>query len=203
VTSRRPAFSLVEVLVATAVLVAVLVPLFYMFTQSVRQTSLSLDELEATNLAEEIADQVQAVPVVAGFARMPSYPAGNDPPLYVKWRDVKASGLAFPAAAPGLSIRLDTERYTRTGVPYPQEEAQAADAVYQRLWLSPAADRYARRLRVHRVLERAGALEENPGMVQVDVVVEWRDQFASGPRPARQVTMRAIVSNPLDGIGGF
>lgn len=202
--SRDVGFSLVEILVATGVLVAVFVPIMIVFTRSVRQAEVSLDEIVATNLAEEIVDQLQIIPLMLrDFEQFVSYPALNTPPTYPKWSEYKAPGMAFPRATPGLSTELDTQRFTITGIPYPQEETPKGLECSLRLYLSPLPERFSRRVKVHRCTDRAGSIDENPNMVQLESLVEWEDRSIPGPHPRRQVTVKAIVARPTWGWGGL
>ena len=63
----KKAFSLVEVLVAAAISVAIILPLSAIFQQSVHQTSSSYDEVRASFLARELIEQMQLMPYIIGY----------------------------------------------------------------------------------------------------------------------------------------
>ena len=187
---RRAGFSLVEVMVASAVLVAIFVPVMFVFTQSLRQAEVSLDELVATTAADELLDQVAAVPAVRHFQALGAYPQPNPPPAYSRWATVTTSGTAFPAAAPNFAGSVTA------GPPYAGSETPADHVPYTRVYLSPLAARFKRELKVHRTLDHPGSLDESEHLAEVEARVSFDDQFASGPHIARDVSLRTIVSDP-------
>lgn len=189
--SRGPrGFSLVEVLVASAVLVAVFVPLAFVFTQSIRQTEVSMDELAATTAADELLDQVAVTPLVRHFPALTAYPQPNPPPAYSRWATVPTTGANLPAATPGFAGTAPAF------APYALAETPADHVPYTRLYLSATPARFKREFKVHRTLDRQGTLEESEHMAEVEVRVSFEDQFLSGPHTPRNVTLRAIVSDP-------
>ena len=193
---RVSAFSLVEVLVASGVLVAVVVPLMFVFTQTVRQAEVSLDELQATTLADELLDQLLVVPAVRHFPALFAHPVPNPPPAYSRWATVTTTGANFPAGLPGYSGTADTGSFTRAGFPYAGAETPPDHIPYTRLYLSAVPDRFKRELKVHRTLDRPSSLEESEHLAEVEVRVSWDDVFVSGPRTRREVALRAIVADP-------
>lgn len=195
-THRSRGFSLVEVLVASGVLVAVFVPLTFVFTSTVRQAEVSLDELQATTLADELLDQLAVVPAVRHFPALFAFPTPNPPPGYSRWATLSTTGANFPAAAPGFAATADTGSFTRAGAPYGGAETPPDHVPYTRLYLSAVPDRFRRELKVHRTLDRPSSLEESEHLAEVEVRVSWDDVFVSGPRTRREVALRAIVSDP-------
>ena len=192
----RIGFSLVEVLVASGILVAVFVPLMFVFTQTVRQAEVSLDELQATALADELIDQVAAVPWVRYFPALISFPQPNPPPSYSRWATLTTTGVDFPAAKAGLTGNVDTGGWLLSGAPYAGTDAPAEFRPYQRLFLSALPPRFKRELKVHGVLDRSSSLEESTHLAEVEVRVSWDDQFVSGPHPTREIALRTIVCDP-------
>lgn len=183
-------FSLVEVLVASAMMVAVFVPLAFVFTQSIRQTEVSMDELVATTAADELLDQVAVTPLVRHFPALVAYPQPNPPPAYSRWASVPTTGANLPVAAPGFTGTAPAF------APYAGNDTPADHVPYTRLYLSATPARFRRELKVHRTLDRAGTLEESEHLAEVEVRVSFDDQFVSGPRTPREVAMRAIVADP-------
>lgn len=192
---RHAAFSLIEVLVASGVLVAVFLPIMFTFTQSVRQAEVSLDELEATLLADELADQLQLIPYVRRFQSLIAYPVPNPPPAYSRWATPATTGSELPAAKPGLTALLETGGGKTLGEPLAGEDMPLDERPYTRLYVSPAGPRFRRFLKVHRTLDRAGSLEENEHLTEVEVKVEW-DGLEIGAKRTREVIVRGIVSDP-------
>lgn len=192
---NRLAFSLVEVLVASGVLVAVFVPIMFTFTQSVRQAEVSLDELEATLLADELADQLQLVPFVRRFQSLIAYPAPNPPPAYSRWATLTTTGAVFPAGRPDLTDSFDTKDGKAAGEPYAGDDTPPAERPYTRVYVSPAGPRFKRHFKVHRTLDRSNSLEESEHLAEVEVKVEW-EGLELGAKRMREVIVRGIVADP-------
>lgn len=193
---RVSAFSLVEVLVASGVLVAVFVPLMFVFTQSVRQAEVSLDELEATLLADEMADQLLIVPVVRQFQSLIPYPVPNPPPQYSQWATYPTTGLAFRAYDPASSGGTVNAANGARAVSWAGDDMPVSERPYTRMYLTPTAPRFKRFLKVHGALDRAASMEENPHLMEVEVKVTWDDNFVSGPKTERAVVVRGLVADP-------
>lgn len=62
---RRSGLNLVEVLVASALLGLIAVPLFDLFGSGLRTTHATIGEIRAANLAAELAEQLEALPFEA------------------------------------------------------------------------------------------------------------------------------------------
>jgi hypothetical protein len=193
--TRRLGFSLVEVLVASGVLVAVFLPIMFTFTQTVRQAEVSLDELEATLLADELADQLQLIPYVYRFERLIAFPAPNPPPAYSRWATLTTTGSELPEGRAGLIASLDTGGGKTLGEPLAGDEAALEDRPYTRLYVSPVGQRFRRFFKVHKTLDRTGSLEESDHLTEVEVKVEW-DGLEIGAKRTREVIVRGIVSDP-------
>jgi len=193
---KRAGFSLVEVLVASGVMVAVFLPLMFVFTQTMRQAEVSLDEVAATTLADEMLDQIAAVPWVRNFQTLIAFPAPNPPPAYSRWATLTTTGVDFPVAKAGLATGMDTSGWTLTGTPYAGGDAPPDARPYTRLFLSALPARFHRELKVHRVLDRASSLDESDHLAEIEVRVTWDDQFVSGPHPKRELALRTIVPDP-------
>jgi Tfp pilus assembly protein PilV len=76
-------FSLVEVLLASGILVVGMVPLFFLFQSSLGRASLSREEFAATMLASETMDQMRLVPLNSlpvGSTMNLNFLAGKAPP---------------------------------------------------------------------------------------------------------------------------
>lgn len=193
---RSAGFSLVEVLVASTVMIAIFVPLMFVFSQSMRQAEVSLDELLATTAADELLDQLAVVPAVRHFPALIAHPQPNPPPAYARWATITTTGADFPAATPGFSGTADTGSFSRTGGPYAGAETPPDFIPYTRLYLSALPQRFHREFKVHRTLDRPGTLEESEHMAEVEVRASFDDNFVSGPHTRRDVSLRAIVSDP-------
>lgn len=192
----RGGFSLVEVLVASAVMVAVFVPLMFLFTQSVRQAEVSLDELEATLLADEMAEQMQIVPVVRQFQSLIAYPVPNPPPAYSQWASYPTTGISLFRYDTGVSGGGIMTANGAHATSWAGEDMPPNERPYTRMYLTPTAPRFRRLLKVHGALDRPSSMEENPHLMEVEVKVQWDDNFVSGPKTAREVVVRGIVSDP-------
>jgi type II secretory pathway pseudopilin PulG len=193
---RSAGFSLVEVLVASAVMVAVFVPLMFVFTQSVRQAEVSLDELEATLLADEMADQMQIVPVVRQFQSLIPYPVPNPPPAYSQWATYPTTGIDFRLYDAAVSGGTVNAAAGGRAVSWAGEDMPVSERPYTRMYLTPTAPRFKRFLKVHGALDRSASMEENPHLMEVEVKVTWDDNFVSGPKTAREVVVRGLVADP-------
>jgi type II secretory pathway pseudopilin PulG len=193
---RVAAFSLVEVLVAAGVMVAVFVPLMFVFTQTVRQAEVSLDEVQATALADELLDQLAAVPCVKNFQTLIAFPAPNPPPAYSRWATLATTGTDFPAAAVGFTANLDTGGWVKTGACYAGTDMPPDLQPYARLFPSSCAPRFRREYKVHRALDRPSSLDESDALAEIEVRVSWDDQFVSGPHTRRELALRALVADP-------
>ena len=189
-------FSLVEVLVASAVLVAVFLPVMFVFTQTVRQAEVSLDEIAATTLADEVLDQIATVPAVKHFQALIAYPIPNPPPAYSRWTTLTTTGVNFVPGVPGTTASADTGGWTKTGVPYAGTDTPIEYVPYLRMYLSTCPARFRREIKVHRTLDHTGSLDESEHLAEIEVRVTWDDNFVSGPRTRREVALRTIVSDP-------
>jgi hypothetical protein len=197
--SDRRGLSFVEILVATALLVCVLLPVLYLFTQATRTSEVSLDELAATNYACELTDQLKVLPWSIGFRYIVQTPVPNPPPAFPEWTTLTSAGMGFPEADPNGPARLqpiDTADWTRTGFPYwiPPPDAPQIMA-RSRLYLSPLPENYRRKLKVyHPLADPSGNLD--PNLYQIMVRIEWDRTFLGAPTQNRFNQMGTLIANP-------
>jgi|GEM_PF-1025915 type II secretory pathway pseudopilin PulG len=151
----RKAFSLVEVLIAAAIAVLVIVPLSTVFQQSVHQASLSYNEIRASFLARELIEQMQVMQYVTGFNRLTSIstPRESDP-----WMDLSQPSITalFPSSA-------DPKR---------ESECRA----FSRLFLTPLPPEFRRLIKLYPANESrtSNSYEGHPSLLQLDVMIEWK-----------------------------
>lgn len=205
----RGGVSLVEVLVAAAVLVVALLPLFVLFSGSLRKTEVSIDELRAVDLAQELLVQIRGLAVVPGFPKIPDMPSPNPPPDHPLWLAIHdpASGFhqlgaSLPHPVGGTApqaVSLDTRDWTLLGAPgcrLPPPATDPLDEALSRIWLSAAPQGYRRFLRVYRPRINARG-DVNPNLLRIDVRVEWDRTFMGAPTQTRTVALSTLVGSPV------
>lgn len=160
----RKAFSLIEVLVAAAISVAIIVPLSAIFQQSVHQTSSSYDEVRASFLARELVEQIQLMPYVTGYNGIwpLSHPSESAP-----WVDLSKTELRalFPQstnknkkaesmAMTCLNLTPLPEKFGRFIKLYPviPNEILQLDVMIQ--WMAPHSTEFNRQLRMSTLISR-------------------------------------------------
>lgn len=193
--------SLIEILVATAIIVVVFVPLMTLFTQTIRSTEISLDEVLATNLASEVIEQIEVLPYSAGFHRMVSWPVPNPPPDFPAVHPLPAEGIVLGAPSPDdppLWRPIDTRGWTEMGYLYCEPEAMPdpLSRELSRLYLSPLPSGYRRTIELHHPLIGAAPPIQDPNLYQVLVRIEWDRTFLGAPTQTRSVELAALVANP-------
>lgn len=200
----RRGLSLVQVLVASAVLVTALLPVFAMLTQSVRTTEVSLDELRAAYLAEEALDQLRFLAFEPGFGAMRDLPAVNPPP-HTHWVDTGdptseyhqvGMPLPHPISGTGAVLEVDTDGWRKLGAPAAHDPEDPLVEALSRLYLSPMPEGWTRRIQLFAPpLDPTGTI--NPDLRRVEVEITWGRQF-QGMAAAHERSLRlsSLVGNP-------
>jgi hypothetical protein len=196
--------TLVQVLVASAVLVTALLPVFALLTQSVRNTEVSLDELRAAYLAEEALDQLRFLAFEPGYAGLRDLPAVNPPP-HDSWVDTSDSegeyyqlGLPLPHPIQGTGevLPVDTQGWRQLGAPIASDPNDPLIESLSRLYLSPLPEGWQRRFQIYPPpLDASGTI--NPDLRRVEVEIVWSRQF-QGMQAAkeRRVRLSTLIGNP-------
>lgn len=201
---HRRGLSLVQVLVASAILVVGLLPLFTLLSSSVRTTEVSLEEVRASLLAEELIEQLRFLAFQPGFEHIPDRPRGIRPP-YGSWVPVHdpASeyhqlGAALPEPGEESSVRVPVQGWSLLGAPLCQEVGPSPDprvASRSRLYLSPLPPGTRRFLKIHEApLDPSGTT--SPELRRVEVKVEWDRTFQGTPTRTRSLTLTTLVASP-------
>lgn len=186
---------MVEVLVASTVLVVLMLPLFVILGQGVRTGEVSLEETQARLAAHELLDQLAVVAHPAGWPAMEPHPHPNDPPAFAAWATLPTTGVNLPGPAIAAVHEIPVNNFTVTGIPYPQERATPEWSSFQRVYLSPMGAHFTRRFKVHPGMLENGANRVDPDLAVITVDVGWTSRI-SGPQPERRVTLQALVANP-------
>ncbi len=200
---RRRGLSLIQVLVASAVLVVALLPLFTMFSSSVRTTEVSLDELRAAYLAEEAMDQLKALAYEPGLDEIPDLPPGIKPPYEdsVDTSDPKGGfyqeGMAFPHPLKGTGqvLEIDTNNWEKVGASVVPGEDLWLESM-GRVFLSPLPKGFRRKIRFFPPpTDSADTL--HPGLRRIEVEVEWDRKFSGmSASQTRKMRLSSLVSSP-------
>lgn len=156
----RSAFSLVEVLVAAAISVLVIVPMSAIFQQSVHQTSLSYDEVRASFLARELIEQMQLMPYVTGFDRIRPISSHKES---TPWMDLSQPDIA--AIFPNNTI--------------PDKEAESR--ALSRLYLTPLPEGFRRLLKLYPANQSKSktSYEGFAHLYELHVMIEWKAPHSS------------------------
>lgn len=202
---RRRGLSLVQVLVASAVLVVALLPLFTLLSSSVRTAEVSLDELRAAYLADELMTQVRLLAFEPGFPHLHEIPlvweAGKDQWLALHDPSVdmhqRGAPLAHPIRGSG-TIEVDTDGWHLLGASICRDTAPSPDPLIEslsRLYLSPLPPGYRRFLRLYRPpLDASGRTA--PGVLRLEVKIEWDRTFLGTPTQTRTLQLTTLMGNP-------
>ena len=191
--TRRRGMSLVQVLVASAVLITALLPVFAMLTQSVRNTEVSLDELRAAYLAEEALDQLRFLAYEPGFRALRDLPALNPPPRK-EWVDTSDPGaeyhqlgmaLPHPISGTGEVLDVDTDGWRSLGAGVAEDPDDPLMEALSRLYLSPLPEGWTRRIQLYApAIDAAGTV--NPDLRRVEVEISWE----------RTLRLSTLIGNP-------
>lgn len=201
---RRSGLSLVQVLVASAVLITALLPVFALLTQSVRNTEVSLDELRAAYLAEEVLDQLRFLAYEPGFAALRDLPILNPPP-HDSWVDTSDENgeyfqlgmpLPHPIQGTGAVLEVETEGWRQLGAPLASDPNDPLVESLSRLYLSPLPEGWERRIQLYAPpLDASGTI--NPDLRRVEVEIRWGRQFQGmSEAKERRVRLSTLIGNP-------
>lgn len=192
---------------ASAVLTAVLIPLLYLLSQTVRGTEMSLDEVRATNLASELIEQMQVLPRTVGWNAFNVRPEDNPPPRFPNYLSMAPAGgelpveghlFASPLEAGGRLPAVATEGWTKVGGAFCSPPPGVTDplvAERSRLFLSPLPAGFERFVQAHHPLVEPGTGAYDPLLTKIVVRVEFEEKF-SGATRKRRIHMSTLVSAP-------
>ncbi len=201
----RSGLSLVEILVASGVLVAVMLPLFVLLSGSVRTTEVSLDEVQASLLAHEVLAQVRLLAVEPGFSNLPDLPVPNPPPLFPDWVALddpqtpihqRGGRLPHPVTSGDPRVEeLETQGWTLFGAGLAGRDSVDPQPLLEslsRLYLSPAPDGFRRFLKVHPARLNARG-DWTPFLRRIEVRVDWDRTFTGTAEKQRSMTLATLV----------
>lgn len=197
--AARRGFSFIEVLVATALLVAVLIPIVFVISQSMRTSEVSLDELTASLWASELVEQLECLPWSAGYRRIVFSPHPNPAPDFPEWHGLPPAGMGFGEADPNarpLQPPIDTKEWTVTGYVYwqPPPDDPLLKA-HSRLYLSALPVDHTRRIKLyHPVADPTGVTD--PNLWQLWARIDWGRTFMGAPRQYRTCELTTLLANP-------
>jgi len=199
---KRRGLSFIEVLVASTIMVVTLVPLFLVFSQGVRTGQVSIDEIRANLLAQEIVDQIAVMPYAGGWPAIQDRPRPNAPPGFTRWADLPATGLDLPNPVGATPVEISTGGWTRIGYPYPMEEAPDVIAPFQRLYLTGLDSTTTRSVKVHPAMAILHQNVTDPDIAEIEGRIVWKTRGLTGTTPERSVIVRTLISNPAVSAGG-
>lgn len=177
VWKQRAGFTLVEALIATALLALGLVPIAFMNWTSARESSMDRMELVATNLATELLEQVRAIAEGrSGVTAMAPMPLENPFPQFPEWVDVE-------------------ERLRQGGGSFPLLAACQTLVEASRMRLQPERPGYHRYLQVMQApLRLGGAYVRSPFLVEVRVRVDYGPNLADA-KSTRRLFLDTLISH--------
>jgi hypothetical protein len=166
---NHKAFSLVEIIIASMLLLFVAVPMFFMFRQSLHQTEASLDEIQAMIIAREVVDSVTTIKMSLGLDRIYDISDSNDQSPWLNisvmrrpflWEDMKDPDLRSLSK---LVLSPMPERFRRMIKIYPANIGSKdnhrpmldAKVLAVRVeWVTPGATEFNRSLELKTVMTR-------------------------------------------------
>lgn len=206
--TRRRGLSIIQVLVASAVLVVAFLPLIGLFGSAVRTGAVSRDELRAAVLADEFLTQLRVLAHGPGLGVLPDYPLENPPP-HQGWVDTGDPGGEYyqrgaPLWHPGDPARpageVDPESWRRVGASAASPGSPPLARSLARLYLSPLPPGFSRRFRVYAPPLGPGPdAAVDPDLRRVEVEIAWTRDFAGGASRARKLRVGSLVSHPGGG----
>ena len=156
----KKAFSLVEVLVAAAISVAIILPLSAIFQQSVHQTSSSYDEVRASFLARELIEQMQLMPYIIGYEGIRSISSHSEAEPWLDLSNTELQAL-FP--------RLDNK--------IKEAESRALSC----LFLTTLPEKFRRMIKLYPANQSStpDSYLAHPDLYQLDVMIEWMAPYST------------------------
>jgi len=165
----KKAFSLVEIIIASMLLLFLAVPMFFMFRQSIHQTEASLDEIQAMIIAREVVDSITTIKMSLGMDGINNISDENEKspwldisamPRPYLWEDFKKPDMRSLSK---LVLTPMPDRFRRMIKIYPanigsQENHRPmpdAKVLAVRVeWITPGASEYNRSLELKTVMTR-------------------------------------------------
>jgi type II secretory pathway pseudopilin PulG len=204
---RRTGFSLIEVVVAAMALVILLVPLLITFSSTLRTTEVSIQELQAQQLALEFIEQVKVLALSVGFENIQERPYPNLPlvlrPKYMgmeikdefplmgsthattcDWDD---GGEVFPP--------LSTKTWTITGRHMCFCPTDPSLAEKSRFFLSPLPDGFKRYVQIFIPVysESGNSVESN--LIKARVKIMWKSKRTDKDTKPMEYILTCLISN--------
>lgn len=205
---NRQGLSLIEVLVASIVMVALVLPLLMVFSGTIRTTEVSIQEVWAQHLATELMEQVKVMPFAVGYEWLFERPFPNPPPQYPNFLslaptgDMPCAGFALPTDldwALSSQEELPTANWTVTGAPITLDTGSPPDpniAERSRIFLSPLPKGFRRYLQIYRPIRSLAPLANETNLMKVVVKVEWPSARTANRKHMRHIELRGLLSNP-------
>ncbi len=207
-SQNRRGVSLLEVLVASIVMVALVLPLLVVFSGTIRTTEVSIQEVWAQHLATELMEQVKVLPFAVGYEWLFARPFPNPPPQYPNFLslsptgELPCAGYAFPTDVDwALATQEDipSTNWTATGAAVTFDTGSPSDpnvAERARIFLSPLPKGFRRQLQIYRPIRSLAPLTNETNLMKVVVKVEWSSARTRNRQHKRHITMSGLLSNP-------
>jgi len=204
----RYGVSLVEVLVASVVMVALVIPLLVVLSSTVRTTEVSLQEVKAQHLACEIMEQLKVLPFTVGYEWLFERPFPNPPSDYPNFLslaikgDLPCAGCTLPYRSNATiqrELEYKTDNWTIVGAPITLDTGPQANpyiAERARLFISPAPKDFRRHVQIYRPIRSLTPLQKESNIFKVVVKVEWPSARSASGGHMRHVLLTGFIGNP-------
>ena len=205
---HRRAASLVEVLIASIVMLALVLPLLVVFSSTIRMTEVSIQEVWAQHLASEVMEQLEVLPLSVGYEWLFDRPFPNPPPEYPNYLsmapdgELACLGMVFPREhrfALNQEVELSTDGWTKNGAAITYDTTVPPDPDIEessRLFLSPLPDGFRRYLQIYHPIRSLSPLSKESNLIKAVVKIEWKSSRSSRDESMRRIELRSLISNP-------
>lgn len=200
-------FSLIEVLVAAMALVVLLVPLLLTFSSTLRTTEVSIQELQAQQLALEFVEQLKILPLSVGFENIQDRPCKNVPaperPKYMGMEPGEEFALLGTAhattcdwdAGGEVTPPLNTEEWSITGRNMCYSPIDPSIAEKSRFFLSPLPDGFKRYVQVFKPRYTPGLPMLETNLLKARVFIKWQSKRSDKETKPREYILTCLLSN--------
>lgn len=206
--SSRQGLGLIQVLLASCLLVGLFLPLTQSFQSSIRTAQVSLDEVQAAHLAAELMDQLKGLAYTPGFLALPDMPVPKPgAPAGATWVETQdpqsqyhqvgdsLPGFPLPPGTPSSFATQGGSRLGKSLLPERSHAGHALDRARARLYLSPLPPGMTRGFRIQTPrLDRAGRISSN--FKRLEVRVSWQKDFLGPGSRTREVRLTCLIGNP-------
>lgn len=149
---RQGGFSLIEIILASVLTVLLIVPLVFMFQQSLHQTDASIDEITAIIMAREVVENLATIKAIIGTDPMKNLSTHKKADAYV---DITNLRLPF----------LADDKFSQ---------------IHTKMYLSPAPDGFRRLIKVYEADRIPGNnYDKNMLAKECRVLIEWKTHGAA------------------------